>query len=167
MGKRLNPKLTRAARKRFEEFYVGLRSLYDADNVVPVTARQLEALIRLGEARARTRLSPKVMIEDAERVIDLVNYCLKTVYVDPETGKLDVDWVTVGTTKTQRDRSRTIVEIVQELEKEYGNEVPVKEILDLAVEEGIVREKADKAIDMLKMDGIFFSSSHNVVGFVR
>ena len=167
MGKRLNPKLTRAARKRFEEFYVGLRSLYDADNVVPVTARQLEALIRLGEARARTRLSPKVMIDDAERVIDLVNYCLKTVYVDPETGKLDVDWVTVGTTKTQRDRSRTIVEIVQELEKEYGNEVPVKEILDLAEEGGIEREKAEKAIDMLKMDGIFFSSSHNVVGFVR
>ena len=70
---------------------MGFRSLYDADNVVPVTARQLEALIRLGEARARTRLSPKVMIDDAERVIDLVNYCLKTVYVDPETGKLDVD----------------------------------------------------------------------------
>ncbi|MGB7002514.1 MAG: hypothetical protein WBE22_11035 [Halobacteriota archaeon] len=34
--------------------------------------------------------------------------------MDPETGKLDVDWVNVGTTKTQRDRSRTIVEIVQE-----------------------------------------------------
>lgn len=60
----------------------------------------------MGKARARTRLSPKVIIEDAERVIDLVNYCLKTVYVDPEMGKLDVDWVSVGTTKTQRDRSR-------------------------------------------------------------
>jgi DNA replicative helicase MCM subunit Mcm2 (Cdc46/Mcm family) len=44
------------------------------------------------------------MIEDAGRVIDLVNYCLKTVYVDPETGKLDVDWVSADTTKTQSDR---------------------------------------------------------------
>jgi DNA replicative helicase MCM subunit Mcm2 (Cdc46/Mcm family) len=40
-----------------------------------------------------------------------------------------------------------IVEIVQEVEKEYGNEVPVKEILDLAEESRIEREKAEKAID--------------------
>ena len=34
--------------------------------------------------------------------------------VDSETGKLDVDWVSVGTTKTQKDHSRMIVDIVQE-----------------------------------------------------
>ncbi|MDI6810879.1 MAG: minichromosome maintenance protein MCM, partial [archaeon] len=167
MGKRINPKLTKAARKIFEEFYVELRSLYDSDNTVPVTARQLEALIRLGEARARTRLSPIVTIEDAERVINLVTHCLRTVYVDPETGRLDVDWVTAGTTKTQRDRSRMVVEIIHQLERDYGDEVPVDEILASAEERGIEREKGEKTIDELKRDGIIFSPSKGVLRFLR
>jgi replicative DNA helicase Mcm len=163
------PTMTEEAKNKFLDFYINLRrqGYEDEDAPVPVTARQLEALIRLGEARARARLSDKITEEDAARVINLVTYCLKRVFVDPETGKLDVDWVTVGTTKTKRDRGRTIREIIKELEKEYDEEVPIEEVLDLAEERGIEKDKAEDIIEIMKRDGILFSPGSGVVKFVR
>jgi len=163
------PVMTKKAKNKFRDFYIGLRrqGYEDEDAPVPVTARQLEALIRLGEARARTRLSDKITAEDAERVINVVIYCLKHVFVDPETGKLDTDWITVGTTKTRRDRARSIRDIIKELEKEYGDEVPIEEVLDLAEEEGMEREKAEDIIEVMKRDGILFAPGSGVIKFVR
>jgi replicative DNA helicase Mcm len=163
------PVMTEEAKSKFMEFYIGLRrqGYEDEEAPVPVTARQLEALIRLGEASARARLSDKITVEDAERVINVTTYCLRQVFVDPETGKLDTDWVTVGTTKTRRDRARSIREIIKELENEYGEEVPIEEVLDLAEEEGMEREKADDMIEVMKRDGILFSPGSGVIKFVR
>jgi replicative DNA helicase Mcm len=163
------PVMTEEAKKKFLDFYIGLRrqGYEDEEAPVPVTARQLEALIRLGEARARAMLREKITDEDADRVISVVTYCLKRVFVDPETGRLDTDWITVGTTKTRRDRARAIREIIKELEKDYEAEVPIEEVLDLAEEEGIEREKAEDIIEVMKRDGILFSPGSGVIKFVR
>jgi replicative DNA helicase Mcm len=163
------PVMTDEAKEKFLDFYIGLRrqGYEDEEAPVPVTARQLEALIRLGEARARARLSDKITAEDAERVINVVTYCLNRVFVDPETGKLDTDWITVGTTKTRRDRARSIREIIKELEKEYGEEVPIEEVLDLAEEEGMERDKVEEIIELMKRDGILFAPGSGVIKFVR
>jgi replicative DNA helicase Mcm len=56
------PVMTEEAKNKFLEFYIGLRrqGYEDEEAPVPVTARQLEALIRLGEARARAGLRDPV-----------------------------------------------------------------------------------------------------------
>ncbi|MUV60022.1 minichromosome maintenance protein MCM, partial [Halobacterium sp. CBA1126] len=78
------PTMTDEAREAIEEFYVDLRAEGQGEDApVPVTARQLEALVRLGEASARVRLSDKVEEEDAERVIEIVRSCLQDIGVDP------------------------------------------------------------------------------------
>jgi len=163
------PVMSEEAKKKFSGFYIGLRrqGYEDEEAPVPITARQLEALIRLGEARARTRLSDTITAEDAEQVINVVNFCLKQVFVDPETGKLDVDWVAAGTTKSRRDRARSIRELIKELEKDYGEDIPIDEVLDLAEEEGMERDKAEEIIDVMKRDGILFSPGSGVIKFVR
>lgn len=162
------PVMSKGAMRMFLDFYVGLRRQgYGEDAPIPVTARQLEALIRLGEARARARLSDVVAEEDAERVIRLVNYCLRRVFVDPETGKLDVDWVAVGTSKSRRDRAKMIKEIIKELEEAGDGAVPLEEILDVAESRGIERAKAEEIIENLKRDGIIYSPKHGYVGIVR
>ncbi|MBK5190239.1 MAG: minichromosome maintenance protein MCM [Methanosarcinales archaeon] len=163
------PVMSEEAKKKISGFYIGLRrqGYEDEEAPVPITARQLEALIRLGEARARTRLSDTITAEDAEQVIRVVTFCLKQVFVDPETGKLDVDWVAAGTTKSRRDRARSIREIIKELEKDYGEEIPIDEVLDLAEEEGMERDKVEEIIDVMKRDGILFSPGSGVIKFVR
>ncbi|MCD6456145.1 MAG: minichromosome maintenance protein MCM [Methanophagales archaeon] len=163
------PVMSEEAKNKFLEFYIGLRRQgYEDDEApVPVTARQLEALIRLGEAKARTRLSDKITAEDAECVIEVVNYCLKHVFTDPETDKLDVDWINAGTTKTRRDRARSIKAIITELEAEHGDEVPIEDVLDIAEEEGMDRDKAEEVIEAMKRDGLLFSRGSGVIGLVR
>jgi len=163
------PVMSDEAKSKFLEFYIGLRRQgYDDEEApVPVTARQLEALIRLGEAKARTRMSNKVTVDDAESVIEVVNYCLKHVFTDPETDKLDVDWINAGTTKTRRDRARSIKAIITELEAEHGDEVPIEDVLDIAEEEGMDRDKAEEVIEAMKRDGLLFSRGSGVIGLVR
>jgi replicative DNA helicase Mcm len=71
--KNVFPVMEGNARDRLMKFYTDLRKTGEGkDTPVPVTARQLEALVRLSEASARVRLSNKVTIEDAERTIKIV-----------------------------------------------------------------------------------------------
>ena len=55
---------------------------------VPITTRQLEALIRLSQARAKACLRPYVLREDAEDVVELMIESVKQVHMD-EGGKID------------------------------------------------------------------------------
>jgi len=57
------------------------------DNV-PITTRQLEALIRLSQARAKACLRSHVIREDAEDVIELMIESVRQVHTD-EGGIID------------------------------------------------------------------------------
>lgn len=70
------------------------------DNV-PITTRQLEALIRLSQARAKACLRPYVLREDAEDVIELMIESVKQVHMD-EGGKIDKARGGVGGKSKQR-----------------------------------------------------------------
>lgn len=154
------PRMTDEAREAIQEFYVDLRSKgADEDAPVPVTARKLEALVRLGEASARVRLSDTVDREDAERVIEIVRSCLQDIGVDPETGEYDVDVIETGRSKTQRDRVKGIKEIIRELQEEYDEEpgAPQQKVIERAAEAGIEDSKAEHEIQKLRDKGEIYS----------
>ncbi len=148
------PTMTDEAREAIEEFYVDLRAEGQGEDApVPVTARQLEALVRLGEASARVRLSDTVEVEDAERVIEIVRSCLQDIGVDPETGEYDADVVETGRSKTQRDRVKNVKAIIKEIEDEFDEGAPIEEVLDRAEEVGMDASKAEHEIEKLKEKG--------------
>ncbi|MFB6270700.1 MAG: cell division protein, partial [Halobacterium sp.] len=148
------PTMTDEAKAAIEQFYVDLRAEGQGeDSPVPVTARQLEALVRLAEASARVRLSDTVEQEDADRVIEIVRSCLQDIGVDPETGEYDADVVETGRSKTQRDRVKNVKAIIKEIEDEFDEGAPVEEVLDRAEEVGMDAEKARHEIDKLKEKG--------------
>ncbi len=152
------PRMTEEARNAIQEFYVDLRSRgADEDAPVPVTARKLEALVRLSEASARVRLSDTVELDDAERVIALVRDCLQDIGVDPETGQFDADVIETGRSKTQRDRVRNIKGIIRELQDEHDEGAPLEEVLAAADEAGIERSKAEHQIGKLRDQGEVYS----------
>jgi replicative DNA helicase Mcm len=120
---------------------------------VPITARKLEALVRLAEASARVRLSDVVEVEDADRVIDIVRASLQDIGVDPETGQFDADVIETGTSKTQRDRIKNIRTLIAEIEDDYEEGAPVEEVLARAAELGIDEAKAEHEIEKLRQRG--------------
>jgi replicative DNA helicase Mcm len=156
------PTMSDEAKEAIENFYVDLRSQGAGEDApVPVTARKLEALVRLAEASARVRLSDSVEKKDADRVIEIVRSCLMDIGVDPETGEFDADVVETGTSKTQRDRIRGIKEIVKELQQEYDDGAPVEKILDEAEQNGMERTKAEHEIEKLKQQGELYQPNQD------
>jgi len=148
------PVMEREAMKELEDFYVGLRAEGIGENApVPVTARQLEALVRLAEASARMRLSQRVTREDARRTIQIVSASLDQVARDPETGKLDADILTVGKSKTQRDKIKILLDIIKELQSQNKEGAPEDELLQRAAEQGIEEDRARELLDKLRIEG--------------
>jgi replicative DNA helicase Mcm len=155
-----HPRMTEPAREAIKDFYTDLRAKgTDEDAPVPVTARQLEAIVRLAEASARVRLSDRVTEEDADRVIELVRSCLQDVGVDPESGEFDADVVETGTSKSQRDRIKNIKGLIADIEEEYEDGAPVDVVLDRADEIGLDPDKADHEIEKLKQKGEVYEPS--------
>jgi replicative DNA helicase Mcm len=155
--KNVFPTLTEEAKEFFLNYYVGLRTQgQDSNKPVPVTARQLEALIRLGEASARLRLSREVTGVDAQRVVKILEACLRKVGVDPETGFLDADIIASGTTKSTRDRTKSVMDIIKEVSRENQGPAPREDVLNRAEELGIERSKAEEIIDRMRRDGDVF-----------
>ncbi len=148
------PMMTEEAKTSIEDFYVDLRSQgTDGDAPVPVTARKLEALVRLAEASARVRLSDTVEKEDVDRILEVVTASLEDIGMDPETGEFDADVIETGTSKSQRDRIRNIKGIISEIEQEYDDGAPIEEILDYAETVGMERSKAEHEIEKLRRQG--------------
>ncbi|WP_142860763.1 minichromosome maintenance protein MCM [Salinigranum halophilum] len=148
------PTMTDDANRALREFYVNLRAhgSYE-DTPVPVTAKKLEALVKLAEASARIRLSDTVTTEDTERVLGLVKTSLHQIGIDPETGEFDVDIIEHGVSKTQRDRLKNMKLIVEELQKDHELGAPVEKILDRAKGMGIDRSKAEECLEELRDEG--------------
>jgi len=154
------PTMADDAKEAIRDFYVDLRAKgADEDAPVPVTARKLEALVRLAEASARVRLSDTVEREDAERVIDIVRSCLQDIGVDPETGEFDADVIETGTSKSQRDRIKSIKDVIEAVDAEYEGEAgaPLDAIVDRAQSEGIEEGKVMDQIEQLRRKGDVYS----------
>jgi len=85
---------------------------------IPITARQLEAYIRLSEASAKARLSNVVTEEDAARSIRLIHYYLDKVIGRDGTTEWDIDRTATGMPATVRDE----MSLVRNAIKEYAED---------------------------------------------
>lgn len=156
----ITPKLTKQAILEIKNFYVGLRNSGGPNEgkikPIPISARQLESIIRLAEASARVRLSETVTQADAQRAIKLVTYCLTQVGIDPETGQIDIDRISTGITANVRSRISVIREIIDHLEKKVGKSIPIEDIIAEAGEKGLSESQVEEVIERFKREGYIF-----------
>ena len=99
-AKKINPILTSESKVLISNAYIDLRQL-DNGNSITATTRQLESLIRLSEAHARMRFSKTVDKIDVMEAIRLIKESLLLYAVDPLTGKIDMNMVMTGNTKSK------------------------------------------------------------------
>ncbi|RMF54956.1 AAA family ATPase [Candidatus Woesearchaeota archaeon] len=157
----VRPKLTDSALEEIKNYYVKMRTSGATEEggikPIPISPRQLEALVRLSEASARTRLSDKVTKRDAKRAISLIHFCLHQVGIDPETGMVDIDRISTGIPATQRSKIATVREIINELEEKLGKiPIPIEEIVSSAVSKNIEEDDVNEIIEKLKRSGDIF-----------
>jgi len=139
-AKQIRPKMSEEAKKFIEKTYVKMRNAYTETGTVSITPRQLEAMIRFAEASARLRLSEVVTLEDAERAARIVEYYLKDVASDLDSGIIDIDSL-YGGGKRIKGLMDDIVELVDdygglsrtELIKHFSDKYNITEI-DMAIE---------------------------------
>ncbi|MDD3043142.1 MAG: LAGLIDADG family homing endonuclease [Methanosarcinaceae archaeon] len=168
--KNVYPVMEEDAKQHMIEFYTGLRKSGEGKNSpVPVTARQLEALVRLSEASARVRLSNIVTLDDAKRTTRIVLSCMKNVGVDPETGAFDADIIASGTSKSQRDKIKILRDIIKKVsERHPGGKAPLEEVyMEADKEQGINREHAESHIKKMLTKGDLFKPDQNHIKLVN
>ncbi len=154
-SKRITPVLSTEAMRTLETYYVNIRKLGEGEeSSVPITARQLEALIRLAESSARARLSVIVMTEDAERAIKIVEYYLNKVA--SEGGRRDIDLIATGTSKSQREQIYVLRGLVQQLADERRG-VSLEELIQKAASDNISEERVRALVKRLSDAGEVYS----------
>jgi replicative DNA helicase Mcm len=153
-AKRIFPVITKEASDVLRDYYTSIRKQGEPEgSSVPITARQLEAFVRLSEASARVRLSDRVTEDDARRAIRIVEYYLRKVA--GEEGRFDIDIIVSGTSQSQRERIKTIRGIIKSLSTS-GEPVEHEDIILEAEASGIERSKAESIIKRLHTEGTIY-----------
>jgi len=159
-AKRGDPVLTKEAENLIMEFYLKMRNISgdDKENMITITPRQLEGLIRLATARARLLLKNKVEGEDAERAIYLFNEMLKNSGTDVNTGKVDIG-VLQGRPKSEVSKLQMFMEILRTLEGEPKSSVPEQGFVDeLVKSDKFSEEEARNYIRRMIRDASIYES---------
>ena len=142
-----------------KEYYVNLRS--QSEESVPFTPRQLEAFVRLTEASARVRLSDVATLADAQRSIQIINEYLRRVGMDKETGRFDIDLIATGSSHSQQQRMRTVLDIIKRICDESSDGMAARnEIITESEALGLPSDKISGALDKMKRNGQIYEPSH-------
>ncbi|GIX63200.1 DNA replication licensing factor MCM4, putative [Babesia caballi] len=108
-----NPYLTAESRQIIISEYLKMRVVEGSPSKVPcASARQLEGLIRLSQALAKMRLSPKVTPSDAREAARLMKATTFQSLVDPISGRIDFDQLATGLTSAAAKRTEMLLEEV-------------------------------------------------------
>jgi len=156
--KNIKPQLSEEALTRLKDFYLEMRSASETEGTpIAITARQLESLVRLAEARARVAFRKEILAEDAEASIRIMGMSLKEVGIDVTSGKQDIDIIMTGRPKSVRDRLQVILGKIIEMEKETGMVEKAALLQRLEADHEINAMEAERLIGQLIKEGTVYS----------
>jgi len=155
--KHIIPRIMPDAREELKQYYLKMRNLYNQTPTksIPITARQMEALIRLTQASARARLSNIATAEDAKRAIKIIQHFIEDIATTPE-GTIDIDRVVSTIPSGERSKYETIMDIIKDLStgKGYAGEDEI--IREAKVRSGIDEHEVRKILNVLARDNLVY-----------
>ena len=168
--KTVNPVLTDEAKERIKEFYLELRGRYDSeDAIISILARNLDALVRLSESYAKMALRNKVLKEDVEEIIKLFKRYLKDTGYDETTGKIDMDRIFIGQSRSNLNKLETLMTRLKEISEENNWKALERDnvIQILELEESLDKKFIENAIDELIKEGTLYEPRNNFIKFTN
>ncbi len=156
-AKRSSPDLTKEAEEKILEYYLQMRNV-ESEEMITVTPRQLEGIIRLSTARARLLMKDKVEEEDAERAIFLIQSMLQDAGVDVNTGKVDLG-VLQGRPRSEVSKMQLFMDVLKSMEGD--NKVAVEErafVKELEKTEKFTEEEARNYIRRMLREASIYES---------
>jgi replicative DNA helicase Mcm len=156
-AKSVKPELSEEALKRLSDFYLAMRSASETEgSPVAITARQLEALVRIAEARARVALRASVTSEDAEAAIAIMKRSLEEVGIDLSNFKVDIDLIMTGRPKSIRDRLGLVLSTIMDMEKATGIVAREALVNELETKQKIPKSEIERMISQLLREGTIY-----------
>ncbi len=156
-AKRSAPNLTKEAEQKILDYYLQMRNV-ESDEMITVTPRQLEGIIRLSTARARLLMKNTVEEEDAERAIYLIQSMLQDAGVDVNTGQVDLG-VLQGKPRSEVSKMRLFMDVLKSLEGENKRPVEEKEFIkELVKTEKFKEEDAREFIRRMQREASIYES---------
>ena len=111
------------------------------------------------------RFSKTVDKADAQKAIELVDYCLNQIAKDEKTGRIDIDRLSSTITASQRGTISIIKEIIDALEDQLSSKmIPLEMVIEAGKEKSINPETVNETIDKLRRSGDIFEPRK---GFVQ
>ncbi len=156
-AKKGSPVLTTEAEKKILDYYLKMRNV-ESEEMITVTPRQLEGIIRLSTARARLLMKDRVEEEDAERAIFLIQSMLEDAGVDVNTGKVDLG-VLQGRPRSEVSKMQLFMDVLKGLEGD--NKIAVEErtfVNELEKTEKFTEEEARKYIRRMLREASIYES---------
>ncbi|XP_073008456.1 probable DNA helicase MCM8 [Typha latifolia] len=144
------PRMSKPAAEILRSFYLRLRDRNTSADGTPITARQLESLVRLAEARARVDLREVVTVEDAKDVVEIMKESLYDKYVD-EHGI--VDFARSGGMSQQKEAKRFLSALNKQSELDQKDCFSISEIYSLADRISLRVPDIDTFVDNLNSVG--------------
>ena len=153
----VKPVLGKEALKHLSDFYLAMRSASETEgSPIAITARQLESLVRIAEARARVALKKEVSAEDAEAAIAIMKRSLEEVGIDISSYKMDIDIIMTGKPKSVRDKMQVVLSVLMQMERETGVVEKQALVTELETKHNISRADIERMISQLLREGTVY-----------
>lgn len=157
-SKRIVPVMSDDAMAAIQGSYLKIRDMGRENGNVTITARQLEALIRLSEASAKLRLSHVVEESDSQKAVDLVEYYLSRL-TSQDGGQWDMGAIDSAYVKKDRDKIKVLMNLIDLHSSTDG--ISKDELLAYAAGQ-LTDSEVEKVLDSLLKNGSLYSPRNDI-----
>jgi replicative DNA helicase Mcm len=131
------------------------------EGIIPVTARALEALIRLTEAHARMHLRQEANADDAKVALAVFRHWREESAIEDESELYS------GVSAKVRNANTMVRSIIREICSEGDGTAQITEIYNRASVRRITENTVDDTISRMSISGEVFSPRNDVYQFAR
>lgn len=154
------PTVSAEACEELKKFYAEMRTTRRGIDSVPVTTRQLEALVRLTQARAKLELATEATVEHARDVLAILRYTMIDV-LSTERDTLEMKRNING---SGMSHSTKVKRFLQLLQGQCKNIYTVPELKELAASLGF-EMFFNQILDTLNVQGFLIKRGTNIYKF--